>query len=298
MFKQNKTGMASDNQVVLVMTLPALVLMAVFVAVPLVMGVQISLTNWNGYSQGYDYIGFTNYGRLVSDPMFHRAFRNTIIYGFGSTLFQTILGVLYALLLNRAFALRGLTRTIVYLPAMIAQLLVGYVWYFMVEYNRGALNDILKLMGMAKMDWLGQGDRAVMIIMIINTLNFCGKAMIIYIAGLNSIPPMYYEAASIDGASGIQQFWNITLPQLIPAITTSTLLNLIGGLKMFGLIVSTTGGGPGYRTHSLSSLISTLYFSYQDAGYASAVGVMTFLFIMLVSVLIRWYLAKKEAEVN
>ena len=122
MFKQNKTGMASDNQVVLVMTLPALVLMAVFVAVPLVMGVQISLTNWNGYSQGYDYIGFTNYGRLVSDPMFHRAFRNTIIYGFGSTLFQTILGVLYALLLNRAFALRGLTRTIVYLPAMIAQL--------------------------------------------------------------------------------------------------------------------------------------------------------------------------------
>lgn len=294
MFKK-KAGVASDNQVVLVMTLPAIILMIAFVAIPLVMGLQISFTNWNGYSQGSTYVGLSNYSKLFGDPMFLRAFRNTIIYGFGSTLFQTILGVLYALLLQRAFALRGLARTIIYLPAMIAQLLVGYVWYFMVEYNRGALNDIVKLLGMAKIDWLGQGDRAVIIIMIINTLNFCGKAMIIYIAGLNSIPDMYYEAASVDGATAWQQFWHITMPQLIPAITTSTLLNLIGGLKMFGLVISTTGGGPGYSTHSLSSLINTLYFSYEDAGYASAVGVFTFVFIMAVSILIRWYLAKKEA---
>ena len=294
MFKK-KAGVATDNQVVLVMTAPAVILMIVFVAIPLVMGVQISLTDWNGYSQNSNYLGLANYTKLFSDPMFMRAFRNTVIYGFGSTLFQTILGVLYALLLQRAFVLRGLTRTIVYLPAMIAQLLVGYVWYFMVQYNRGALNDLVMLLGGTKLDWLGEGNRAVLIIMIINTLNFCGKAMIIYIAGLNSIPDMYYEAASVDGANGWQQFWNITMPQLIPAITTSTLLNLIGGLKMFGLVISTTGGGPGYSTHSLSSLINTLYFSYQDAGYASAVGVVTFVFIMAVSIVIRWYLAKKEA---
>lgn len=270
--------------------------MAAFVFYPLITGIQLSFTNWNGYSQGYSYVGLKNYLRLFGDPMFLRAFRNTIIYGFGSTIFQTVLGVSYALVMKNRFLLRNPMRTIVYLPAMLSQLLVGYVWYFMLEYNRGALNDILQVIGLDKLDWLGDGNRAVLIIMIVNTLNFCGKAMIIYSAGLDAIPSMYYEAASIDGANGWHQFWDITLPQLIPAIMTSTLLNLIGGLKMFGLVLSTTGGGPGYSSHSLSSLINTEYFAYQDAGYAASIGVITFIFIMAVSIAVRMYLSRKEIE--
>lgn len=293
---RRKGWLNNQNRVVWIMSAPAIVLMVFFVIIPLGMGFNISFTNWNGYSQHYNYIGFENYLRLLSDSMFHRALRNTLIYGIGSTLLQTILGVLYALLLNHTFALKNLMRTVVYIPAMLSSIIVGYVWCFMVQYSNGALNDILLLFGLEKLDWMGNGDRAVWMITLINTLNFCGKAMLIYLAGLNGIPKLYYEAASIDGANGWQAFWSITLPNLLPAITTSTILNLIGGLKLFGIIVSLTGGGPGYGSHSLSTLINTMYFSYQDAGYASAVGIFTFIFIMAISIALRVYFNNKEAR--
>ncbi len=286
----------ANNRFILAMTLPCILMMITFVFIPLVMGLRISFTNWNGYSQNYRYIGLQNYVKLFSDKMFKQAFINTLIYGFGSTFFQTLLGIAYALLLNKSFYMKNATRSIVYLPAMIASLMVGYVWSFMVEYSHGALNDILLLLGFNKLDWMGVGTRAVWIITAINTLTFCGKAMVIYVAGLNSIPSSYYEAASMDGAGSVACFRHITLPQLIPAIMTSTILNLIGGLKLFGLIEALTGGGPGYSTHSLSTLINSMYFAYQNAGYASAIGVVTFVFIMLVNILLRSYLMKKEAE--
>ena len=293
---RRKSCLTNQNRVVWTMTAPAIALMIFFVIIPLCMGLSISFTNWNGYSQRYSYIGFENYLRLLSDSMFHRALRNTLIYGVGSTILQTVLGVLYALVLNRTFALKNLMRTVVYIPAMLYSIVVGYVWCFMVQYSNGALNDILLLFGLEKLDWMGNGDRAVWMITLINTLNFCGKAMLIYLAGLNGIPKLYYEAASIDGANGWQAFWSITLPNLLPAITTSTILNLIGGLKLFGIIVSLTGGGPGYGSHSLSTLINTMYFSYQDAGYASAIGIFTFLFIMAISIALRVYFNYKEVR--
>lgn len=283
----------SENRVLWVMTGPAILLMVIFVLIPLIMGLNLSLTNWNGYSQTYDYIGAENYMRLLTDPMFQRAVVNTLVYGIGSTLLQTVLGLSYALLLNKRFALKPVMQTVVYLPAMLSSILVGYVWCFMVEYSHGAMNDVLLLFGLEKIDWMGNGDRAVLIITAANTLNFCGKAMLIYLAGLKGIPESYYEAASIDGAGSLQSFISITLPNLLPAIMTSTILNLIGGLKLFGIIQSMSGGGPGYASHSLSTLINTMYFSYQDAGYASAIGIFTFFFIMLISITLRVYLSRK-----
>ena len=285
----------TENRVLWTMTSPALVLMVIFVLIPLLMGVNLSLTNWNGYSQEYDYIGLKNFQRLFTDPMFQRAVINTLVYGVGSTFLQTVLGLSYALLLNKKFFLKSTMQTIVYLPAMLSSILVGYVWCFMVEYSHGALNDIVLLLGGEKTDWMGSGNRAVVIITIANTLNFCGKAMLIYLAGIKGIPKSYYEAASMDGANAFQTFVSITLPNLIPAIMTSTILNLIGGLKLFGIIQSMSGGGPGYASHSLSTLINTMYFSYQDAGYASAIGIFTFIFIMFISITLRIYLNRKVA---
>ena len=132
------------------MTSPALVLMVIFVLIPLLMGVNLSLTNWNGYSQEYDYIGLKNFQRLFTDPMFQRAVINTLVYGVGSTFLQTVLGLSYALLLNKKFFLKSTMQTIVYLPAMLSSILVGYVWCFMVEYSHGALNDIVLLLGGGK----------------------------------------------------------------------------------------------------------------------------------------------------
>ena len=125
-----------------------------------------------------------------------------------------------------------------------------------------------------------------MIIMMINAIAYCGKTMIIFIAGLESIPNMYNEAASIDGANAWQVFKHITMPMLLPALTTSLVLNIIGGLKMFGLVVAMTNGGPGYASHSLSSLINNLYFANQQAAGRHACGCPSAVFMRMFS----WYI--------
>ena len=159
--------------------MPALALMIFFVLFPLLQGIQISLTNWNGYSQKYSYIGIENYKRLFTDDMFYTAFKNTLIYGIGSAGIQTILGLAYALLLQKNFLGRNFTRTVIYIPVMVSSLVSGYIWYFMVQYDRGALNDILQLFGFDKIDWMANGLRAVLIITFINGINYVGKTMII-----------------------------------------------------------------------------------------------------------------------
>ena len=280
------------------MYLPAVALMIVFVIYPLIQGVHISLTNWNGYSQTYKYVGLQNYRNLFTDVMFHTAFRNTLVYGFGSALIQTGLGLLYALLLQDRFCGRTFARTVIYIPVMVSQLIAGYIWYFMVQYDQGALNDIMLLLGAEPLDWMAQGARAVVIITLINGVQYVGKTMIIFIAGLNGIPTDYYEAASLDGAGAWQKFRYITLPQLLPALATNIILNLIGGLKLFGIVVSMTGGGPGYASHSLQTLINYTYFENQSAGYSAAIGLFTFVFIMFVSVVVRGYIEKKAVELN
>lgn len=281
-----------------ILYLPALVLLVIFVMYPLLSGLHISFTNWNGYSARYKYVGFANYAKLANDKMFFTALKNTLIYGVGSTSIQTVVGITYALLLQKKFRGQTLTRVIVYLPAMIASLIMGYISYFMVQYNNGALNDIIMLFGKEPVDWMDNGRRAVWIIVIINALQFVGKTMIVMIAGLQGIPESYEEAASIDGAAYLQRLRYITLPLLLPAITTSVVLNLIGGLKLFGIILSTTSGGPGYSSHSLSTLINYLYFQNQNAGYATTVGLVLFVFIMIIGTVVRRFLEKKVGDLS
>lgn len=267
--------------------IPAIILLILFVIYPLISGIQISFTNWNGYSAKYSYVGFENYKKMFTDKMFYTALKNTLIYGVGSTVIQTILGLAYALLLQKKFPGRTLARVIIYLPAMIASLIMGY---------NGAINDIVILFGGTPQDWMADGKRAVWIITIINAIQFVGKTMIIMIAGLQGIPDSYQEAAAIDGATYLQRLQHITIPLLLPAITTSVVLNLIGGLKLFGIILSTTSGGPGYSSHSLSTLINYLYFQNQNAGYSASVGLFMFIFIMFISIFVRGYLERKADE--
>lgn len=274
--------------------IPALILFLIFVIFPFCKGIYLSFTNWNGYSRKYQFVGFANYIRMLTDSNVLIAFRNTIIYGVGSTIIQNVLGILLALFLNQRFRGRGIVRTVIYLPVMIAPLIMGYIMYFFFTYNHGAINDILNVFGFASIDWLADGSRAIVILTLVNSLQFVGISMVIYLAGLQNISSMYYEAAAIDGASSTQKFLRVTLPLLTPAITSSVTINLIGGLKLFDVISALTSGGPGYETHSVSTLIHRLYFGGERAGYASAVGLIFFLFIMIISNLVVKNLEKRQ----
>ena len=288
--------MKKRNRVMNLFYIPALILFSIFVIYPLCKGIALSFTNWNGYSQTYKMVGLSNYTRMLTDKNVIRAFINTLIYGGMSTLLQNVLGLALALFLNQKFKGRAVTRTLVYLPVMIAPLIMGYVMYFFFSFNNGALNDLLAVFGKEAVDWLSDGKTAVAILTIVNSLQFVGISMVIYLAGLQGIADMYYEAADIDGATPLKKFRYVMLPLLQPAVTSSVTMNLIGGLKLFDIIMALTSGGPGYDSHSLSTLVHRTYFASENAGYASAIGIITFLLIAVFSNLIVQYLKKKEVE--
>ena len=175
---------------------------------------------------------------------------------------------------------------------------MGYIIYFFVQYNGGIFNEIIGLFGKEPIDWMANGNRGVIIITLMNSWQYVGISMVIYMAGLQNIPKMYLEAAEIDGASPWQRFCRITLPLLLPSISSAVVLNLIGGLKLYDIIISLSEGGPGFSTHSLASYVSNQYFNAQNAGYSAAVGIFTFLFIMLVSNLFTTYFNRKEVDMG
>mgnify|MGYP001356746332 FL=1 len=277
--------------------IPAIVLFLVFVIYPFLHGIRISFTNWNGYSQTMKFVGIDNYVRLFQDANVRTALVNTLVYGIASTIIQNVLGLAYALFLNTKFKGRSIVRTVIYMPVMIAPLIMGYIMYFLFQYDGGALNDIIMLLGHEPVDLLANSSAAIAIIVMVNSLQFVGVSMVIYLAGLQNVPNMYYEAAMLDGASSWQRFKHITFPLLMPAISSSTILNLIGGLKLFDLVMALTSGGPGFTTHSLSTLVTNQYFSAQSAGYASAIGIFAFLLIMVVSNVVMKFFDKQEVDV-
>lgn len=261
---------------------PALIMLVLFSLYPLISGIGISLTSWDGFNPEKIFVGLSNYVTMLRDANFRMTLINTFIYGIGSTIIQQVLGLGLALLLNSKIKGRNLMRAIIYLPALVSAVIMGTMYYFIFQYDTGALNTILSALGLEKVVWF-QNATTALIILVMNSVQFVGTSMIIYLAGLQGLDQSVVEAASLDGASGWKMFWNITLPGLAPSFTTSVVLNLIGGLKLFDVIKVLTGGGPGYSTNSVSSYISIQYFDNQNAGYAAAMGVVLFIIIAVVT---------------
>ncbi|WP_173915460.1 carbohydrate ABC transporter permease [Halobacillus sp. Marseille-Q1614] len=278
------------------MYLPAVLFVTVFIVYPFLDGVRISFTDWNGFSQTMNFVGLEQYQRMFSDPTTWTVIRNTLLYGIGSTILQNAIGLGYALLLNNSIKFRTVTRTIVYLPVIISPLIMGYIFYLFFAFQNGALNDALIFFGFDPINALGNANINPYIIVLVNTYQFVGIAMIIYLAGLQGISKDFYEAADIDGASSFQKFKKITLPMLAPSITINVVLNIIGGLKLFDVIVALTGGGPGNASQSSSTFMYDLYFSRQDAGYAATQGVLIAFIILILSLVALWYFKRKEIE--
>ena len=278
------------------LSLPAFLLIVLFMFVPLGNALRVSLYKWNGYSQQMKFVGLDNYKKLLSDKTFWLSTKNTLIYGFGSTLLQNIFGLSAALFVNKKFRGRNLVRLILYMPIMISGVIMGAIQYYVFNFDNGVMNNLLNLFGVQNIYWMKTGPRAVAIITLINSWQTMGFCMLIYLAGLQNIPSMYREAAYLDGATKPQVFFKVDLPLLIPSVTIAVITNLIGGLKLYDIIVTLTNGGPNRKSLSLSYYVSLLYFNDEKAGYSAAVGIALFLLIFVVSVPINHWLRKREVE--
>lgn len=278
------------------MLLPALLVVGILIYYPLLQGFLFSTREWDGYSPAWIEVGTAKFERLFSDGNFWIVLRNTLIYGFGSTLLQTLLGLSFALLFDRESRSAKLMRTIIYLPVIISPLIMGYIWQLFFRYSGGGLNDLVMALGFEPQNWLMEGMSGVWFITLVNALQFCGVAMVIFLAGLQAIPQDSLEAATIDGAGAWKVFTKVKLPLLLPAITTSTVVNLIGGLQLFDAVVALTRGGPGFMSASISTMIRDTYFVRADAGYASAMGVVMFVLILLVTLVSLRFFSKREVQ--
>ena len=275
--------------------LPALGLVLLFVLLPLVTSVKTSFYNWNGYSPVKKFVGIKNYLDLLKDENFKMAFLNTILYGFGSTILQNVLGLALALFLNTKFAGHKVVRTIVYLPVMISGLIMGYIMYFVVQ-NTGAINEILGWFGLQGRDWMASGAVGRVFITLINSWQYCGICMVIYMAGLQNISRMYYEAAAIDGATSIQKFFKITVPMLKPILAMCILMDIIGSVKVFDLVFAMTGGGPNGLTNLPTTLMYNEAFKYNHYGVGSAIGIIIMVICIVGTVGSNLITNRKKAE--
>lgn len=288
--------MSARRRKYIYLTIPALLLVLAFILFPLINAVRISFFRWNGYSQTMRWRGFENYVSIFTDGLFWKSLGNTLIYGFGSTLLQNLAGLLAALFLNTRFKGRNALRAILYLPIMISPFIMGQILYYFVQYNGGVFNEVLNMVGLPSVYWMETGFSSTIMVTLVNSWQYMGLSMIIYLAGLQNIPMMYKEAARLDGAGKLTEFKHVTMPLLIPSITTAVVTNLIGGLKLYDVIVALSGGGPNRQSMSLSYYIQLLYFNDEKAGYASAIGIVTFFVIMIITLPINAWLRKREVQ--
>ena len=275
------------------MALPAVLLFTVFFLLPLCQGIGISLTDYNGIAPPR-FIGLGNFLRFLRDERAMHDIGNTLQFGLASAVLLNLFGLAYALLFDGSTHGRRIGRTLVYMPAVISGLVMGYIWLMILSPQTGSLDRMLSQLGLSALyrDTLGDMNRAMGTIIAVNVWQWVGGPMIIYLAGLQAIPVELHEAAHMDGAGAIRCFRHITLPLLVPSIRINVVTNLIGSLGVFDVITALTDGGPGYATESLS------IFIYRNAyggatGYATAVAVVLFL-LVLVPVLFSLSLLKTD----
>ncbi|MFD2333798.1 carbohydrate ABC transporter permease [Cohnella sp. GCM10020058] len=283
----------------LLFLLPALIFYLCFSLFPMLSSTYYSFTDWNGVTSKF--IGLDNYAEMFRDRMILTAFWNTAQFTVTITILQNLFGLLLALLLVRRFAGVNFMRSMFFLPSIFSTLLIGYVWSFMLEPNIGVVNNLLASLGLERLQvgWLSDPFWAKWVISLVTTWQFMGYSMVIYIAGLQSINQELYEYGQLEGAIGMKKFIHITFPLVAPAFTINIVLSLIGNLQIFNQIYVLTGGGPGYQTESVASMIYHLGFGSGGSGrwgYGSAMSIVLFLFILLLTTVSVTLLRRREVE--
>lgn len=268
---------------------PSLVILAVFVFWPIIQSVVLSLHQWRFGAAVQEFVGAANYEKMWKDPRAWNALKNTVYF----TAFFVPLGVVIplalALLLNRALPLRTLFRAAIFLPVISSFAIVALAWRFLLDPDIGLLTYWVSFLGLPKFSPLRDPDWAMPAVIVVTLWKNIGFNMVIYLAGLQAIPPVLYEAARIDGASNWQQFWNVTWPQLKTTNVFVLVISIIGAFQVFDpVFVLTPNGGPLFSTETLVSFIYRQGITQFNLSYAAAVGFVLFVIVLVLTLIQMW----------
>jgi ABC-type sugar transport system permease subunit len=282
---------------------PIVVFFLVFVGYPFLRSFYLALTSWSGLGTP-DFVGLRNFQVMADDPVFWKSLGNTFLFTGVTTVLQTALPLLLAVLLNQGWRAGVLFRTLIFIPAVISLVVTGVLWQLIYEPNFGTLNEVLRSIGLGSLShpWLADPHTVLPSMMVVSLWQSLGLFMLIYLAGLQSINPTLYEAASIDGASARQKFFSITVPMLRRVSGVVIILNLINGFKTFDMIYVMTGGGPNHASEVLGTYLYGLAFgstagAVPALGYATAISMVIFV-LCLAATLIQLRISRRSADVD
>ncbi len=262
--------------------LPNFSIFVVFVVIPALYGLYYSFTKYDGLNPP-EFVGFENYIDIFSDNKFWLIFAQTGVYSAIVVPSLYIFSLLVALLLVQNIKFKSLFRAAIYWPTMISFIVVGVTWKWIFGDTFGILNYLIELSGNTGIPWLTNPTFAKLTVIVATLWGRVGFYMVIMMAGLQNIPLQYYEAARIDGAGAIKRFFTITIPLLKPTSVMILMLSLIESFKAYPLIVALTDGGPGKSTTYIVQYIYRYGFEKSKLGYASAMSVILFIVIMIVT---------------
>ncbi len=264
--------------------LPSFLGLLVFSLIPIIAVAVISFFSWSLIGQP-TFVGLKNYATMFSSSSFWHSLLLTFYYVLLNIPMQTVFALLLALLLNQKIPGRGIFRTIFVVPWMATAVAMGIVWQWIFDPQYGTLNTFLGVLHITGPAWLSSPGWALPAIAAVNIWQYTGYNMLFFLAGLQGIPPDFYEATSLDGATPIQQFFTITLPLLSPTMFFVLVTDVIGSAQVFDTVYAMTKGGPGDATSVLNFNIFRQAFEFFHAGYASALSMVLFAILLIITLL-------------
>ncbi|MDE0523537.1 MAG: sugar ABC transporter permease [Boseongicola sp.] len=268
---------------VLLLALPILVF-SVLVIWPLLSSFYYSFTNWNGFNRDYEFLGLRNFAKIWTDRLFFNAIVNTTIWMVAALVLPTLTGLFLALLLDRQVRGARIFKTVFYLPICLSAIVVGQIWIWIYQPDWGLLNTFVKLAGNPDFNyaWLARPDSALFAVIVAWSWQQTGLSMVIYLAGLTSIPSEMLEVCEIEGATAWQRIWRVVIPLLTPSTVVVVALSMINSLKGFDILYIMTGGGPFNSSDTLAMHMYNESFKKYLMGYGSAISVVLFLIALTV----------------
>ena len=272
---------------------PALTIFLVFFIIPMVISLFFSLTVWD--FEKFTFVGLDNFKMFFSERTLNIGIINTLIYAALTSGLKVVLAFLIAVFLTSAIRTKNIIRLMVFFPNLVSTIAVGITFTAFMHPTKGVFNKFIEFLGGTGIDWLGNADLALYSVIGTDVWKGLSIATMIYIAGISSIDKTYYEAAAIDGANGWQKIRLITLPLCRPAMNSVIILSFIGGLRCFDLIWTMTGGGPGFSTDVMASIVYKQYAS-GFYGLSTAGNVIMFILIAILAFPLQRFLQRREVE--
>jgi len=277
-------------------TLPVLISVIAVFYYPFIMTIRYSLTKWNGISKHPKFVGLDNFKQIFSgDTNFMNASWFTIKYAILYIVLVNVLAILLALVLDMKMKSTTWLRAAFFIPYILSLVIVGFIWKFIFMQGFESLGASTGW-GIFKLSWLGEQNLAFISVLLVSIWQSVGFYLVIYIAGLQSVPEDLKEAARVDGAGPVRRFFSITLPLLAPSITISVFMALTNSIKVFDVILSLTGGGPGGTTYSVAYDIYRDTFQNNLYGYGSAKALILFVAVLIITVIQLTIFKRREVE--